>query len=98
MFGQPGLAYYFVGGIYGSPKDKHSIVADLLKIGQRQRPALFLGDSRVGHEVAKTFDFDFVFVSPWTEFNECQIYCCLKGIAAEKSLSDVIDIVDLKQG
>lgn len=75
VFEQRGLAHYFDGGIYGSPKDKHSIVADLLKTEQIQHPALFLGDSRLDYEVAQTFNVDFVFVYEWTEFKQWQSYC-----------------------
>ena len=92
VFEQRGLAHYFDGGIYGSPNDKHSIVTDLLKTGKIQRPALFLGDSRLDHEVAKAFDLDFVFVHQWTEFAGWQLYCKRNGIGIVPSVSDLLKI------
>ena len=90
VFEQRDLAQYFDGGIYGSPKDKHSIVADLLEAGEIQRPALFLGDSRLDHEVAKTFGLDFVFVYHWTEFTDWLEYCRMNAITVIPSVSDLI--------
>lgn len=89
---QRGFAHFFDSGIYGSPKDKHKIVADLMKAGMIQRPALFLGDSRLDHEVAKAFDFDFVFLHDWTDFTDWQSYCKHNRIRFLPSLSDIVDI------
>ena len=90
VFEQRGLAYYFDGGIYGSPKDKYSIVADLLETGEMQRPGLFLGDSRLDHEVAQAFDLDFVFVHQWTEFADWQHYCQQNAISVISSIRDLL--------
>ncbi len=68
VFEQRNIAHYFDGGIYGSPKDKYSIVRDLLKSKQIQNPSLFLGDSRLDHEVAKSFGFDFIFITHGLSF------------------------------
>jgi phosphoglycolate phosphatase-like HAD superfamily hydrolase len=91
VFEQRGLVLYFNGGIYGSPKDKHSIVADLLKTGQIQRPALSLGDSRLDHEVAQAFDLDFLFIHQWTEFADWASYCKRNGVRAVSSISDILN-------
>jgi phosphoglycolate phosphatase-like HAD superfamily hydrolase len=92
VFEQRVLAHYFDGGIYGSPKDKHSILADLLKTEQIQRPALFLGDSRLDHEVAKAFDLDFIFVYQWTEFVGWREYCKKHQIRSVHSISDLLNL------
>ena len=92
VFEQRGIAHYFDGGIYGSPKDKHSIVADLLKTGKIQRPALFLGDSRLDHEVAKAFDLDFVFVYQWTEFADWKRYTTSKIIKSVPTIHDLLQV------
>lgn len=91
VFEQRGFAHYFDGGIYGSPKDKHKIVADLMKAGKIQRPALFLGDSRLDHEVAKAFDLDFVFLHDWTDFTDWQPYCKHNGIRFAPSVGDIFN-------
>jgi phosphoglycolate phosphatase-like HAD superfamily hydrolase len=91
VFEQRGLAHYFDGGIYGSPKDKHSIVDDLLEAGEIQRPSLFLGDSRLDHEVAKAFGIDFIFVHQWTEFADWQPYCKQNGIRVVPSVGDILN-------
>ena len=75
VFDKRGLTKYFDGGIFGSPNDKHSIVEGLLKSKKLESPILSFGDSRLDHEVAKTFGFDFIFVSQWTEFSDWQNYC-----------------------
>lgn len=90
LFEQRGLAHYFDGGIYGSPKDKFSIVADLLKIGQIQHPTLFLGDSRLDHEVAQSFGLDFLFVSEWTEFDDWPFYCKSNWVQVVSSIDDIL--------
>jgi len=91
VFEQRGLAHYFDGGIYGSPKDKRSIVADLLKLGLIQHPALFLGDSRLDHEVAKAFDLEFVFISGWTEFADWRSYCKSNGVRFVSFVDDILN-------
>ena len=92
VFEQRGLAHYFDGGIYGSPKDKHSIVADLLKTEHIQRQALLLGDSRLDHEVAKAFDLDFVFVYQWTEFAGWRSYSKINGVRTVPRISDILNL------
>jgi phosphoglycolate phosphatase-like HAD superfamily hydrolase len=64
----------FDGGIFGSPQTKFEIIAHELMVDNIIKPALMLGDSRLDHEVASNFDFDFVFVSKWTEFEEWKTY------------------------
>ena len=93
VFDQRSIAHYFNGGIYGSPKDKHSIVRDLLKSKQIQHPGLFLGDSRLDHEVARAFGFDFIFINQWTEFSDWRLYCRSNRI---QSVTSIIDILDLE--
>ena len=92
VFNQRGIAHYFNGGIYGSPKDKHCIVRDLLKSKQIQRPGLFLGDSRLDHEVARAFEFDFIFINQWTEFSDWRLYCRSNRIQSVPSIIDILGL------
>jgi phosphoglycolate phosphatase-like HAD superfamily hydrolase len=75
VFTQRRLEALFDGGIYGSPDDKRTIVSREIDEGNIAMPALLLGDSRLDHEVAAEFGFDFIFVSQWTEFKEWKQYC-----------------------
>jgi len=85
------LEHFFNGGIFGSPESKHNIVKRELYSGRIIQPVLFLGDSKLDHEVAAAFDFDFVFVSQWSEFAEWQDYCKCRDIPIIRSLSDLME-------
>ena len=74
VFDERGIAHYFDGGIFGSPDSKGDIVAQEIRNGNIKRPALFLGDSRLDHEVAKANGLDFLFISQWTEMLHWQQY------------------------
>jgi len=91
VFEQRGIADYFDGGIYGSPRSKFTILSDLLETGVIKDSVLSLGDSRLDHEVAIEFDFDFVFVSKWTEFIGWRKYCEKHQIQSIKSISDLLN-------
>ncbi|MDB4659642.1 HAD hydrolase-like protein [Synechococcus sp. AH-551-C10] len=75
VFNQLNLDHYFDGGIYGSPFTKFDIVEQLRHEGNLEFPALFIGDSRLDHQVADAFNLDFLFVSQWTEFEAWRTYC-----------------------
>ena len=92
IFEQRSLDKYFDGGIYGSPEDKFNIIAGLFDRGQIRRPSLFLGDSRLDHQVAAAFGIDFVFVSQWTEFAEWRQYCQRNKIRVVRSIGDLVAI------
>ncbi|NDV91699.1 HAD hydrolase-like protein [Alteromonas sp. 345S023] len=68
IFDKRDLTKFFAGGIYGSPTAKDIIVEQQLLADNIQLPALFIGDSRFDHIVAKQFDLDFLFVTDWSEF------------------------------
>jgi phosphoglycolate phosphatase-like HAD superfamily hydrolase len=90
VFDERGIADYFDDGIFGSPHRKGDIVAREIANGNIKRPALFLGDSRLDHEVAAANGLDFVFVSQWTEMPAWQQYldeCHLTAISGISELS-----------
>lgn len=91
VFQQRELAHYFDGGIYGSPQDKHSIVADLIKNGQVQKPVLFLGDSRLDYDVAKAFGLDFIFISDWSEFSSWKDFSEENKVNVVPSIKDILN-------
>lgn len=92
VFDQRGIADYFDGGIYGSPKDKYSIVAELLESKHVHLPCLFVGDSRLDHEVASAFGFEFIFVNQWTEFSDWWMYCQRNNIRYVLGIRDILDL------
>jgi len=92
IFDQRGMSHYFEAGIYGSPKDKHIIVEELLESGQINLPALFLGDSLLDYEVSKAFGLDFIFVHEWTEFADWRNYCQRHLIPSISTISDLVDV------
>jgi phosphoglycolate phosphatase-like HAD superfamily hydrolase len=69
------IADYFDGSIFGSPDRKGDIVAREIANGNIKRPALFLGDSGLDHEVAAANGLDFMFVSQWTEMPDWERFC-----------------------
>lgn len=90
VFDRRGLTPLFDGGIYGSPLEKKDIIKMLHARACIAKPVLFFGDSRLDYEVAKSFDFDFCFVSQWTELKEWDAFCKKNEITAIKRLCDTI--------
>lgn len=69
------IDHLFNGGIYGSPSDKYEIIESLLHLDYIKYPVLFIGDSKIDHEVSSFYGFDFLFVTQWTSFAGWQEYC-----------------------
>ena len=89
LFAERGLTDFFDSGIYGSPKPKDWIVADLLAKGVVEAPALLIGDSRFDYEIAASNGFDFVFVHGWTEFSDWQSFFADKRVTVIERLGDL---------
>lgn len=90
VFAARGLADYFDGGIFGSPDTKDTILSRELAAGTIERPALFLGDSRLDHEAARRNGIDFVFVSSWTEFSDWRSYTAAQDIRCIHGIQDLM--------
>lgn len=91
IFKKKGIYNLFDGGIFGSPDNKYKISEREIKNGNILFPAIFLGDSKLDHEVSKANRFDFIFVSDWTEFKEYKKYCIANHL---KSISKIYDLVN----
>ena len=89
VFHERGLDGYFDGGIFGSPTAKDDIVEKQLANDNIELPALFLGDSRYDHVVAKKFKLDFVFVTKWSEFADLESYAGQHSIPKVETLDDL---------
>ena len=75
IFEKKRIDYLFDGGIYGSPDKKNDILTMQIDKGNIRLPALYLGDSKLDHQVSVANGLDFIFVSEWTEFKEYKEYC-----------------------
>jgi phosphoglycolate phosphatase-like HAD superfamily hydrolase len=91
VFAKRRLSHLFDAGIYGSPRSKFDIFADLARSGRLALPAVFFGDSELDYEAAKKNDIDFVFVSGWTEMPEWQQFLRLHRIPAVDSLQCLVE-------
>lgn len=67
IFRLRGLDNLFDGGIYGSPRTKEQIFDEVEQLIPDFRPVIFLGDSQYDARAAQAGNFDFVFVSHWSE-------------------------------
>lgn len=73
IFKKRGIAKYFDGGIYGSPKDKYKIISLNLNRKNISGNTLFAGDSIYDKQVADFFGFDFAFISKWSECKKLKL-------------------------
>lgn len=89
VFRQRNIESYFDGGIYGSPTAKDDIIQEQLVNNNIETPALFLGDSRYDHVVADKFNFDFVFITKWSEFADLDDYADRHGLKKVETLGDL---------
>ncbi|CAE06941.1 HAD family hydrolase [Parasynechococcus marenigrum] len=62
IFNERNIDKLFDGGIFGSPDNKHRILARELKNRSILKPALMLGDSLYDYEAASKAGLDFIFV------------------------------------
>tara|TARA_Y100001968_G_scaffold323823_1_gene362128 strand:+ start:1749 stop:2420 length:672 start_codon:yes stop_codon:yes gene_type:complete len=92
VFKEKQIMYLFDGGVFGSPDAKNVILKRELKRENIKKPALFLGDSALDHQVSVANGLDFIFVSGWTEFRSYEQYCIKNSI---RNISKVYDLLDL---
>lgn len=75
-----GLDQLFDGGIYGSPRTKEEIFADIELATDAFRPAVFLGDSHYDAEVSRISHLNFLFVSHWSEVKPPESVSCIESL------------------
>ena len=90
IFFKKGINKYFNGGIFGSPDTKDEIIKRELANGNIVKPALFIGDSKLDYQSAKSNSIDFIFLSGWTEFNEYRAFCEENKIINIKNIKSII--------
>ena len=74
VFDDRDASHYF-RVILGSPIAKNEHVDDLVNKKMIDKPVLFIGDSMIDHQVANSFDIDFIFISDYTELDNWKGYC-----------------------
>ena len=82
------LEQLFDGGIYGSPRTKEEIFAELEEPNDEFEPWVFFGDSHYDAKAASVAQIDFVFIEHWSESQDHTFESCAK------SLGDFIDTTD----
>ena len=90
IFFKKGINKYFNGGIFGSPDTKDEIIKRELANGNIVKPALFIGDSKLDYQSAKSNSIDFIFLSGWTELNEHRTFCEGNKIINIKNIKSII--------
>ena len=89
IFSKRDLTSLFDGGIFGSPNDKFEIIRGLLDNKILTGSSIFIGDSKYDYDVAKYFNFDFLFVSDWSEVENWSDFVKSKQIASVPSISSL---------
>ncbi len=91
VFQKKEIKKYFDGGIFGSPDKKDKILRREIKKNDIRLPSLFLGDSKLDHEVAILNGLEFIFVSQWTEFNSYRTYCNDHSVRIISRIYDLLE-------
>ena len=91
IFKDRDIDHYFSGGIWGSPASKYDIInsqfSDII-CGS----TLFIGDSELDFRVAKSFGFDFIFLSDWTEMLNWRLFCEQNYISNFRNIGEYVNI------
>ena len=90
VFATKNLAQFFDGGIFGSPDTKECILQAQLNENGIILPALFLGDSKYDYQVATKANFDFIFLTEWTEVKDWQEWVLKNNIKYKKNISEML--------
>ncbi len=96
VFMRRNLDKYF-HSLSGSPKTKHRIFEDLRTQGAFDEKALYFGDSKLDHQVAKEFGTDFIFIYQYTDFEDWLKYCTENQVAYARSLSELLRFAGFKK-
>lgn len=88
VFAQRKLDFYF-DVIYGSPVPKEAILKRECSQGLLFLPVVFVGDSKYDFECASEFNFDFIFMSQYSEFKEWRGYFQDKNVFIIKSFKEL---------
>ena len=83
------IVQHFDIGIFGSPITKDNIVEKMINDGDIEYPVIVFGDSEMDIKLAKSYDFDFLFVSDWTVMKDWESACKNQDIDSIKNLDSL---------
>jgi phosphoglycolate phosphatase-like HAD superfamily hydrolase len=89
IFHKKGILKMFELGIFGSPRTKNEIIQKGIYDNKIYGDVLYIGDSKYDFFVAKAFNFDFIFVSQWTEVTDWKKFVKCNNITTVASLSEI---------
>jgi phosphoglycolate phosphatase-like HAD superfamily hydrolase len=87
VFAKRGLADWFNGGIFGSPRNKEEILASEIDAGLILPPALLFGDSKYDYHAAISAGLDFIFISAWSEVDDWEEWVSVNCINHQPFIS-----------
>jgi len=90
IFSLRNLDHLFDGGIFGSPKNKITILKNEIANKNIIGKSLFFGDSINDFEAAKSIKMDFIFLSEWTEVKNWLSFTSQKRIKFYKNIRSLI--------
>jgi phosphoglycolate phosphatase-like HAD superfamily hydrolase len=91
IFAARGIANLFDGGIFGSPDNKHEIIARETASGNIKAKSLFIGDSENDYVAANKATMDFVFLYGWSELENWKDFCNSRGVIYRKYLDELLN-------
>ena len=90
VFKTRGLSHFFDLGVHGSPSTKEEIFQKHIVNSYPSSSVIFLGDSKYDFEASQKFNFDFLFISGWSEVSDKNAWCQTNDIVAVDSLMDLL--------
>ena len=90
LFQYRDISNYFNKGIFGNPRSKYQIISDYMKDDGDIGEVIFIGDSKHDYEVATYYNFDFLFMSEWTEVHNWKSWIALKNIKQIHNLKTLL--------
>jgi len=79
VFNERKISHFFKKGIWGSPSNKYEIIKNNFENYLKSK-VLYLGDSELDYDVAEYFNFDFIFISDWTELSNWKKFVAKNSI------------------
>lgn len=89
VFAQRQILENFELGVFGSPRDKNTIIQEEFKNIYSNGETIFIGDSKTDYEVARKWGFDFLFVGGWSELIGWKEFCAINNIPWVVSLDEM---------
>ena len=94
VFAIRNLDKYF-DAIYGSPDTKFEILAREQREDLMKKPTVFIGDSRLDYEAARSYGIDFIFISDYTEFQNWEVFFKQNKAHTVRNLSEIVLPINL---